>query len=158
MTQLMIRKAKESDLQDVNRLLHQVLEVHAQGRPDIFKTGTKKYKDDELLKIFQNPLTPVFVAVEDQHLLGYCFCIYQKQEETENMQAMNTLYIDDLCVDEKCRGKHIGTALYQYVLDYAKKNRFYNVTLNVWALNENAFQFYQKMGLVPLKTTMEKIL
>ena len=53
----MIRKAKESDLQDVNRLLHQVLEVHAQGRPDIFKTGTKKYKDDELLKIFQNPLT-----------------------------------------------------------------------------------------------------
>ena len=153
-----IRKAKAQDLEGVNCLLHQVLEVHAKGRPDIFKTGTKKYTDTQLLQIFQNEQTPVFVAIYHQQVVGDCFCIYQRTEENENMHAMNTLYIDDLCVDEKYRGLHIGTLLYEYVLKFAKNNHFYNVTLNVWALNESAYQFYQKLGLVPLKTTMEQIL
>lgn len=153
-----IRKAKAKDLSGVNNLLHQVLEVHAKGRPDIFKAGTKKYTDEQLLDIFQNEETPVFVAIYNENVVGYCFCIYQKTEENENMYAMNTLYIDDLCVDENYRGMHIGTELYNHVLKHAKDNHFYNVTLNVWALNESAYKFYQKLGLVPLKTTMEKIL
>lgn len=158
MNDIVIRKVENKDLEGVNKLLHQVLEVHAEGRPDIFKSGTKKYTDEELLEIFQNPKAPIFVAIDNGELVGYCFCIYQETKESENMQAMKTLYIDDLCVDENCRGKQVGTKLYNYVLRYAKKNHFYNVTLNVWALNEGAMAFYQKMGLVPLKTTMEKIL
>lgn len=158
MSDLIIRKVQNKDLKGVNKLLHQVLEVHAKGRPDIFKSGTKKYNDDELLVIFNDPKTPIFVAIDDNELVGYCFCVYQETKESENMHAMKTLYIDDLCVDENCRGKHIGTKLYNYVIEYAKKNDFYNVTLNVWALNESAMKFYQKLGLVPLKTTMEKIL
>lgn len=158
MSDLIIRKVQDSDLEGVNKLLHQVLEVHAKGRPDIFKSGTKKYTDEELLEIFKNPQLPIFVAIDHQELVGYCFCVYQITEETENMHAMKTLYIDDLCVDENCRGKHVGTKLYNHVIAYAKENGFYNVTLNVWALNESALSFYQKMGLVPLKTTMEKIL
>lgn len=158
MSDLIIREAQDSDLEGVNQLLHQVLEVHAKERPDIFKSGTKKYTDEELLKIFKDSQLPVFVAIDQQKLVGYCFCVYQITEETENTHAMKTLYIDDLCVDENCRGQHVGTRLYHHVIAYAKDNGFYNVTLNVWALNENALAFYQKMGLVPLKTTMEKIL
>lgn len=158
MGDILLRKVEDNDLEGVNKLLYQVLEVHAKGRPDIFKPGTKKYKDEELLEIFKNPQTPVFVAIDNNELVGYCFCIYQETKESANMHAMKTLYIDDLCVDENCRGKHVGTKLYDYVIQYARDNGFYNVTLNVWALNESALKFYQKMGLVPLKTTMEKIL
>ena len=71
-----IRKAKAKDLSGVNNLLHQVLEVHAKGRPDIFKAGTKKYTDEQLLDIFQNEETPVFVAIYNENVVGYCFCIY----------------------------------------------------------------------------------
>lgn len=52
-------------------------------------------------------------------------------------------------MDENCRGQHIGQQLYRYVLDYAKASGCYNVTLNVWACNENARKFYEKCGLVP---------
>ena len=69
-----------------------------------------------------------------------------------------TFYIDDLCVDENVRGKHIGTHLYKYVLSEAKKKGCYHVTLNVWCLNESAMRFYEKCGLSPLKITMEQIL
>ena len=56
------------------------------------------------------------------------------------------------------RGKHVGSALYRHVLAYARKQGFYNVTLNVWALNEGAYRFYERMGLVPQKYGMEVIL
>ena len=74
------------------------------------------------------------------------------------MTDIRTLYIDDICVDENARGKHVGTDLYNYVLDFAGKNDFYNITLNVWECNPVALEFYKKMGLVPQKYGMEKIL
>ena len=48
------------------------------------------------------------------------------------MAEHDTLYIDDICVDEKARGRHVGKALYEYVRDYAQSIGCNNVTLNVW--------------------------
>lgn len=56
------------------------------------------------------------------------------------------------------RGKGVGRILYNAALAFARAHDCYNVTLNVWELNTSAKAFYQKMGLVPLRTTMEKIL
>lgn len=58
----------------------------------------------------------------------------------------------------RARGEHIGTKLYEYVLDFAKKSGCYNVTLNVWADNTAALKFYEKIGLRVQKIGMEKIL
>ena len=52
----------------------------------------------------------------------------------------------------------IGKRLYEYVIAYAREQKFYNVTLNAWALNEGAMKFYEACGLVPQKVGMEKIL
>lgn len=69
-----------------------------------------------------------------------------------------SIYLDDLCVDENYRGKHIGKKLYDAVLELAKEKHCYNVTLNVWHLNESALKFYEKCGMKPLKICMEKIM
>ena len=74
------------------------------------------------------------------------------------MKPMKSLYIDDLCVDEAMRGRHIGRALYEHVVSEAKKSGCYHITLNVWSLNEKAQRFYEKCGLKPLKTVMEQVL
>lgn len=153
-----IRRAKKEDLEGVGKLLRQVLEVHHKGRPDIFYGGVKKYTDEETLRIFENDKTPVFVAVEDGAVLGYAFCIDQQITDSHILTDIRTLYIDDLCVDETIRGRGIGKALYDFVVAYAKKEGYYNLTLNVWACNESALRFYEKMGLMPQKIGMEKIL
>ncbi len=154
---MLVRRAKIVDIPILNRLLRQVLEVHHQGRPDLFKTGVKKYTDDELKAILQAEDTPVFVAEERGQVLGYAFC---QLIETGNhvLHTVKSLYIDDLCVDEEIRGKKVGSTLYEYVKRYAKEQGCYNITLNVWSCNESAAKFYQKMGLVPQKTTLETIL
>ena len=66
--------------------------------------------------------------------------------------------IDDLCVDEAARGMHIGKALYEYVVEYARAQGYYNVTLNVWADNVNAVKFYERIGLKIQKIGMEAVL
>ena len=91
-------------------------------------------------------------------VLGYAFCVFQQKLGDNILTDIKTLYIDDLCVDEKARGQHIGKSLYEYVLNFARESGCYNVTLNVWACNESARKFYEKCGLKPQKYGMETIL
>ena len=48
--------------------------------------------------------------------------------------------------------------VYRFAVEYAKEKGCYDITLNVWSLNERAIAFYQKMGLKPLKVYMEEII
>ena len=132
----MVRKAAKRDIQSIIELLHQVNMVHHVIRPDLFKPNTTKYNEQELEALLEDESKP------DDKLL----------------QNIKTLYIDDICVDEKARGKHVGTALYEYVLDYAKSIGCNNITLNVWEGNDPALSFYRNMGMKVQKTTMEIVL
>ena len=154
-----IRRAEERDLEGINRLLMQVCLVHHKGRPDLFRYGAKKYTDEQSKEIIRDAQRPIFVAAdENQNILGYAFCIFQQHKNDNILTDIKTLYIDDLCVEENQRGQHIGSSLYQAVYAFAKQNYCYNVTLNVWSLNESAIKFYEACGLKPQKIGMEVIL
>lgn len=158
MDNLMIRRAGAGDIPALDKLLYQVHKVHSEIRPDLFRQGTKKYTDEELASILSDDRTPVFVAQRDGAVLGYAFCVHQQYVNDNNLTDIKTLYIDDLCVDEAARGGHIGRALYEHVLDYARTAGCYNVTLNVWTGNDAALKFYESVGLGVQKIGMEKIL
>ncbi len=152
-----IRRACVCDAKRINDLLYQVAKIHAEGRPDIFKDATKKYTDEELIKIIECDNTPIFVAVDDQdYVLGYAFCVYKYVENDILFQDQRTLYIDDICVDENSRGEHIGKSLYYKVVEFAKHGGFDNITLNVWSFNDTAYKFYEKCGMVPQRIIMEQ--
>ncbi|MGM9774359.1 MAG: GNAT family N-acetyltransferase [Candidatus Egerieousia sp.] len=68
------------------------------------------------------------------------------------------LYIDDICVNSSLRGRGVGRKLYEYTENFAKSIGCHNITLNVWTANPGAQRFYESLGLVPQKTTLEKIL
>ena len=104
-----IRLAEEKDIDSVIKLLTQVLNIHAKIRPDIFIGGTTKYTKEELMEIFNDANRPVYVAVdENDSVMGYAFCIKKKQPFSTNMVPFDSLFIDDLCVDQNIRGKHVG--------------------------------------------------
>ncbi|MDD6799213.1 MAG: GNAT family N-acetyltransferase [Firmicutes bacterium] len=158
MKEVKIRRAGENDIPVIDKLLFEVHKVHSDVRPDLFKPGAKKYTDEQLKKIIADDKTPVFVAELGVTVVGYAFCIHKQFINDNNMTDVKSLYIDDLCVDESVRGEHIGKQLYEYVLDFAKQNGYYNVTLNVWSDNVNAVKFYEKIGMQIQKIGMEKIL
>lgn len=156
---MVIRRAKEQDLDGIKRLLLQVGMVHHKGRPDLFKGNSRKYTDEELIGIIQDEIRPVFVAADEKKLvLGYAFCVFQQYVNNNILTDIKTLYIDDLCVDENIRGQHIGKSIYDQVVRFARESGCYNVTLNVWSCNEPAMRFYESCGLNPQKVGMELIL
>ena len=156
---MIIRNATAADIDGILKLLVQVDMVHHNGRPDIFKGPATKYNAKELAQIIDDPMTPVFVCDdEDGSILGHAFCVSKCEENNAVLTDIRTLYIDDICVDENACGKHVGKMLYEHVLEYAKANGFYNITLNVWSCNPGAIRFYEAMGLKPQKIGMEQIL
>lgn len=155
---LMIRKAKENDIPRVLDLLSQVNDVHAEGRPDFFIKGKRKYNESDLVKIISDENTPVFVCEEDDDIKGYAFCMIQDLSKCNNLYPDKSLYIDDICVDEKYRRQGVGRKLYDFVIQYAKNEGCFNVTLNVWDKNPEAKAFYEDMGMKVQKVCMEVVL
>jgi ribosomal protein S18 acetylase RimI-like enzyme len=153
----MIRKANKGDIKRIIELLHQVNMVHHVIRPDLFKPNTTKYNEQELESLLNDISKPVFI-LDDGEVQGYAFCQITEVKDDQLLEDVKTLYIDDICVDEKARGRHVGKALYEYVRDYARSIGCNNITLNVWEGNDPALRFYQSMGMQVRKTTMEIIL
>ena len=153
-----IRLANTGDIPGMIELLKQVGEVHHQIRPDLFRGGAQKYDEADLAELLKDPQRPIFVGVEEEKLLGYCFCILEEVKDNPVLCDGKSLYIDDLCVDENIRGKHVGSRLYDHVCGYAKSLGCQNVTLNVWCGNDSAMAFYESRGMKPRKIYMETAL
>ena len=152
-----IRRAEENDINKINKLLYEAQDVYHRAGPDLFKGNTKQYTDLELKEIINDDTKLVFVYEDDKQIKGYAFCII-KEEVSHTLTNIKILYIDDLCVEEASRHNYIGTKLYSYTLEYAKRIGYYNLTLNVWTDNKDALKFYEKIGLHPQKNAMKRIL
>ena len=154
-----IRRAHEKDIPRLIELLEQVLQIHADIRPDIFIPGTTKYTNEELAEMIKDDTKPIYIAADDDDVcMGICILSDKTAAVFQHMVPFTSLFIDDLCVDAKTRGAHIGEQLFEYVKNEAKHLGCYEVTLNVWSGNTSAEKFYEKMGLKTKERQMEYIL
>jgi len=155
---MQIIRATQEHIPGMLELLRQVGQVHHRGRPDIFRSSALKYDAAALEALLRDEDRPIFIAEEEGRVLGYGFCKCNNYQGHSVFTGYRELYIDDICVDENCRGRGIGSAIYQEVCRYAKAQGFYNITLNVWSFNESAMRFYEKCGMKPQRVFMETIL
>jgi len=154
-----IRNAERKDIDKLLKLLSEVLEIHAQLRPDIFVSGTSKYTREELESMVDDANCLIYVAADDNdEVIGYAFCLIRKPQFTNNMVQHCNLFVDDLCVEAGHRGQHIGEKLLDYVKAEARRMGCYEVTLAVWAGNDRAEGFYDRMGFKTKERIMEYIL
>ncbi|CAD0147586.1 N-acetyltransferase [Streptococcus thermophilus] len=155
-----IRLAKVEDIPRLQELLEQILIVHHQARPDVFKAKGSKFTDKELEAVIGDANKSVFVYEDETGtILGHLFLMIKEVSENDSPQKpVKTLFIDDLCVDKDARGQKLGERFYHFALDYAKEKGCYNVTLHVWNDNAGALRFYERLGMKPRYTEMETIL
>ena len=67
---MFIRKAEEKDIPRILELLKQVLQIHADIRPDIFIPGTTKYTVSELTELLEKEEKTHICSSER----GRCLC------------------------------------------------------------------------------------
>lgn len=73
-----IRKAEEKDIPRFSALLGQVLQIHAEIRPDIFISGTTKYTVGQLAELLKQEDKPIYVAVDEDDVQGYALSASSK--------------------------------------------------------------------------------
>ena len=153
----MIRRATQEDIPAILHLLEQVLAVHHQGRPDLFREKGTKYSGPELLEMLGQADAPIFVLEDSGSVAGYIMCKMLKADGAAQ-EPVTTLHVDDLCVDESARGKGIGRKLMEYARDYAREQGCHNLTLHVWEGNPGAQAFYESLGMKTQYTCLEWVL
>lgn len=86
-----------------------------------------------------NPVWWALVAEEDGHIEG--FALYYIRYSTWKGQRM---YLEDLIVTEKMRGRGLGKLLFDKLIEEAKEKKFSGVVWQVLDWNEPAIHFYKK--------------
>ena len=155
---LQIRQAVQSDIPAIQSLLLQVEKIHCDARPDIFKDGGVKFTNEQLAQLLCDPTRPIFCAVNYGQVVGYVFCIITEIKGDPMLRDAKTLHLEDVCVDESCRGGGVGSCLMEYVKTYARENDFTRIDLDVWEFNDSAREFYEKHGVGVQKRRMDLVL
>ena len=86
-----------------------------------------------------NPVWFGFVAEEDHIVNG--FVLYYVRYSTWKGQRM---YLEDILVTEKSRGRGIGKLLFDKLIEEAKEKKFSGIVWQVLDWNETAIHFYKK--------------
>ncbi|MCI5774286.1 MAG: GNAT family N-acetyltransferase [Erysipelotrichaceae bacterium] len=150
-----MRLAQKQDIPAILQLLNEVLEVHAAIRPDIFIPNTTKYQYAQLSAMINDQDKPIIVACDElDQVVGYAFCLFEKIDHPF-MHQRKLLYVDDICVNKKFQHQHIGTMIFTSIKQLAITHDCDTITLNVWEGNDQAWHFYQKMGMTKRKTMLE---
>lgn len=139
-TNILVRSAVVEDSEAVLNLLRLIADLHRNGRPDMFPNLESKYTLDEVKARLSTPDSGVFVALNENAVVGYIFCEVIKEGEGL------TLYIDDLCVSPSARRMGVATALMDHAKIYAAEKKCSFLMLNVWEFNESAVSFYEDYG------------
>ncbi len=155
---MIIRFAKENELERVNELRKQVNDLHVAGKPDVFKPGFGPELRDFINVIWNDPTENIVVADDDGIICGFAVINHINKPENPFMKERDFLDIDEFCVDEEHRRKGVATAMIEFIKSFAKENGFHRIELNMWEFNQGALAFYEAAGFETFRRYMEMFL
>ena len=151
----MVRFAEEADLPRVNELRRQVSDLHAKGRPDIFKPGFCRELQDRVYDLWRGEESDVIVAEKDGVICGMASVEYLTKQESPYCHARRIYYITEFGVDEAFRRRGVGRELMDFMSADAKAKGFSSIELDMWSFNESALKFYEALGFRTFRRFME---
>lgn len=149
---MQIRNMVLNDYKEVDRLMSQVHQLHVNGRPDLYIDVDHIYSFEQFKEMVENEDMITILAEEEENVIG--ICIVSMRSKT-CMVKRRTAYMEDLCVDEICRGNGIGRKLFLYAKNMAANMGAERLDLMVWDFNEDARKFYESMGMKPQRYIYE---
>jgi GNAT superfamily N-acetyltransferase len=132
-------KIRRAVREDCSRLLELVYELAVFERaPEAVSVTLEHFEESGFGK---NPVYWAFVAEANGIVEG--FALYYIRYSTWKGQRM---YLEDILVTEKMRGKGLGTLLFDRLVEEATEKKFKGIVWQVLEWNEPAINFYKKYG------------
>lgn len=127
-----IRKATTTDVEAILALQNQIYRV-----PELAPNAQRRFQD-----IINDPNCDVVVAVEGQRVLATGAIYYIHVPARGRSFAL----VEGLVVDEKARGKGVGTEMLSEVVNLARKRDCYKIIFTSGFDRQEAHQLYEKLG------------
>ncbi len=129
-----IRKATEKDTEKMMELIHEL--ALYERAPEAVTVSVEHFIESGF---GANPVWQAFVADADNEVVG--FALYYTRYSTWKGQRM---YLEDLLVTERMRGKKIGKFLFDKLIEECRTKKYSGLVWQVLDWNEPAINFYKK--------------
>ena len=152
---MIIRFAKEAELDQVHVLRKQVNDIHVEGKPEVFKAGFGAELRNFIYDIWADPEQKIVVADMDGMICGFAVLHHINRPENPFMKERDFLDIDEFCVDAGHRRKGVASEMISFIKNYAREKGFHRIELNMWEFNQDALAFYEASGFKTYRRYLE---
>ncbi len=149
----MLELARPEDREAVNALALQVHALHVAWRPDLYEMVDTLYSEERFSQLVKN--RELYVARIGGVIAGYV-SVKMRDYDWPGVVRRKVMVVDEICVDELCRGQGIGTEMMEDVRALAKAFRCTDMQLGVYPQNDDAVGFYQKCGFTIRSIDMQR--
>jgi GNAT superfamily N-acetyltransferase len=132
--EIRIRRAERSDCPRMLELVHELAEY--ERAPQEVSVTLQHFEESGF---GEHPVYWAYVAEADDVIVA--FALYYIRYSTWKGQRM---YLEDILVTEKWRGKKIGQMLFERLIIEAKEKDLHGISWQVLEWNEPAINFYKK--------------
>ena len=95
------------------------------------------------------------MAEQDGKIVGFAVLHHIRKPENPFMYERDFLDVDEFGVDEACRRQGAAAAMIRFIREYAEKQGFPWLELNMWEFNRGALAFYEAAGFRTYRRYME---
>lgn len=148
MSELKIRRAKKEDCRHLMDMIVE-LAIYEKMEDQVEMTVEILQRDG-----FDTdpPYFQCFIVELGEHVIGYALYFYSYSTN----EGGQLLYLEDLYIKEKFRGRGYGKQLFKVVIEEAKKEKSVCMQWCVLNWNDKAIDFYKSLGAYDL-TLADKI-
>jgi GNAT superfamily N-acetyltransferase len=158
MSPVMIRRAVLEDaglLAEMNRHVH---DLHVAHRPDIYK---EQRSPEDLTRIYEEQLghesVRIFIAeLPGGECAGYAIATVRQRAASTLLHAESLIFLNQLAVAPQATRRGVATALLNAVRDAGREAGCRRLITEVWDFNNEARAFYEAVGFLPTKHSLER--
>lgn len=151
-----IRSMRPEDYPAFDSFMARLHRLHQEARPDLFRPAEHPFSREFFEKQLESPNVNLLLAEIEGRPAGMCVFELDENPLDPLLTSMKRAYINDIVVAEEYRRLGVGTALYRETERIAKSCGAKQIFLTVWAFNEAAQRFYEKLGMSLRAYTMEQ--
>jgi ribosomal protein S18 acetylase RimI-like enzyme len=157
--ELILREATVDDYAVLCELFDEVDALHRDSLPQIFQKPTGTARDQEYcLGLIADDNVGLFVAEENEKVIGFVHALIIDTQSIPVLVPRRYAIVDNLVVKLEFQNRGIGRQLMNKIHAWIAAKDAESIELNVYAFNQGAIRFYQKLGYDTLSIRMRMVL
>lgn len=149
MTNTVVRRAGQADIQRLAELIGHVHALHVAARPGVFKPLEGDAAERWFAETLSKPSSRIWLAERGAAALGYVFAFAREVPESIFCYARRSYELDQIVVAPGARQQGVARRLVEAVRAAAREDGVTDVELVTWAFNHPASSAFQRLGFAP---------